>query len=156
MRWFSSSAQVGNRLSLAGGVLLLTFAALSLTAGVPSQALAARHHPHAVAAKAIAPRASDEAYVEAAVMEPTTGTFIFEKNDHQPWPTASLAKMMLMLVVAQKLHDGSLKLTDQITTSREAAKMGGSQVYLKEGEVFSLDDMMKAVVVHSANALPWQ
>jgi serine-type D-Ala-D-Ala carboxypeptidase (penicillin-binding protein 5/6) len=76
---------------------------------------------------------------------------IFESNDHAPWPTASLAKMMLMLIVAEKIHDGSLKLTDQITTSRKAAEMGGSQVYLKEGEAFSLDDMMKAVVVHSAN-----
>ena len=151
MRRSWSSNQVANRLRLAGWVLLPAVAAFSLTAGIPSQALAARHHRHAAAAKAVAPPASEEAYVEAAVMEPTSGTFIFEKNDHQPWPTASLAKMMLMMVVAQKLHDGSLKLTDQITTSREAAKMGGSQVYLKEGEVFSLDDMMKAVVVHSAN-----
>src|SRR5208283_2619973 len=58
---------------------------------------------------------------------------------------------MLMLIVAEKIHDGSLKLSDSITTSRKAAAMGGSQVYLKEGETFSLDDMMKAVVVHSAN-----
>jgi len=84
-------------------------------------------------------------------MEPTTGQVIFESNDHAPWPTASLAKMMLMLIVVEKLNDGSLKLTDKVTTSIKAAKMGGSQVYLKEGETFSLDDMMKAVVVHSAN-----
>jgi len=90
-------------------------------------------------------------YAEACVMEPTSGTVIFSKDMHKPWPTASLAKMMLMLIVAEKLHDGSLRLTDQITTSRKAAKMGGSQVYLAEGETFSLDDMMKAVVVHSAN-----
>ena len=45
-------------------------------------------------------------------MEPVTGTVIFESNDHAPWPTASLAKMMLMLIVAEKIHDGSLKLTD--------------------------------------------
>lgn len=90
-------------------------------------------------------------YAEACVIEPTSGTVIFSKEMHKPWPTASLAKMMLMLIVAEKLHDGSLKLTDQITTSREAARMGGSQVYLKEGETFALDDMMKAVVVHSAN-----
>ena len=151
MRRFSSFDQTGSRLSLALGVLLLTAVAFSVAVGVPSQVLAARHHSHAAAAKVVASPASDEPYVEAAVMEPTSGIFIFEKNDHQPWPTASLAKMMLMLVVAQKLHDGSLKLTDQITSSREAAKMGGSQVYLKEGETFSLDDMMKAVVVHSAN-----
>ena len=76
---------------------------------------------------------------------------VFAKNEHQPWPTASLAKMMLMEIVAEKLDDGSLKLTDQIPTSEKAAKMGGSQVYLKPGENFSVDDTMKAIVVHSAN-----
>jgi D-alanyl-D-alanine carboxypeptidase (penicillin-binding protein 5/6) len=124
----------------------------------PYPAIAARRH-HA-AAKAEAPdeetnaNASSTAlgaYSEACVIEPVTGTVIFESNDHAPWPTASLAKMMLMLIVAEKLHDGSLKLTDNITTSAKAAEMGGSQVYLKENETFSLDDMMKAVVVHSAN-----
>ncbi|HXN14644.1 MAG TPA: D-alanyl-D-alanine carboxypeptidase family protein [Candidatus Acidoferrales bacterium] len=133
----------------------IALAALMLT----RPALAARRH-HAAAA----PAASSEeesaatssstalgAYSEACVLEPTTGTVIFESNDREPWPTASLAKMMLMLIVAEKLHDGSLKLTDNVTTSRKAAEMGGSQVYLKEGETFSLDDMMKAVVVHSAN-----
>jgi len=130
---------------------LLLVAALSITAALPPEALAARHHSKPAATRAAAAQAPDEAYAEAAVIEPTTGTFIFEKNDHQPWPTASLAKMMVMLVVAEKLHDGSLKLTDQISASREACKMGGSQVYLKEGETFSLDDMMKAIVVHSAN-----
>src|SRR5208337_1542773 len=120
-------------------------------------AFAARRH-HA----ATAPAAEEESaasssstalgpYSEACVLEPTTDTVIFEANDHTPWPTASLAKMMLMLIVAEKIHDGSLKLTDNITTSRKAAEMGGSQVYLKEGETFPLDDMMKAVVVHSAN-----
>jgi len=90
-------------------------------------------------------------YAEACVIEPSSGTVIFSKDMHKPWPTASLAKMMVMLIVAEKLHDGSLKLTDRISTSRKAAKMGGSQVYLSEGETFTLDDMMKAVVVHSAN-----
>lgn len=84
-------------------------------------------------------------------MEPTTGRILFEKNMHEPWPTASLAKMMLMLIVAEKLHNGSLKLSDPITTSRKAAAMGGSQVYLAPGETFSLADMMKAIVIHSAN-----
>jgi D-alanyl-D-alanine carboxypeptidase (penicillin-binding protein 5/6) len=137
---------------LAAVLSFLPALALSLTAAMPSEALAGHHHFRTPAAAEAPPaQTSDGLYVEAAVLEPTSGTFIFEKNDHQPWPTASLTKMMLMLIVAEKLHDGSLKLTDQITTSREASKMGGSQVYLKEGETFSLDDMMKAVVVHSAN-----
>jgi D-alanyl-D-alanine carboxypeptidase (penicillin-binding protein 5/6) len=90
-------------------------------------------------------------YQEACVIEPTTGTVLFAKNEHQPWPTASLAKMMLMEIVAEKLADGSLKLTDQVPTSEKAAAMGGSQVYLKPGETFSVDDTMKAIIVHSAN-----
>jgi serine-type D-Ala-D-Ala carboxypeptidase (penicillin-binding protein 5/6) len=134
-------------------ILLAMLAAATSLA--PPAALAARRHRARAAAEA-APAASSKnepqgPYSEACVLEPATGTVIFEVNDHQPWPTASLAKMMLMLIVAEKIHDGSLKLSDQVTTSRKAATMGGSQVYLKEGETFSLDDMMKAVVVHSAN-----
>ena len=134
-------------------IVAITLAAFMST----HTALAARHRTARAAADSeeeSAASASNTAlgeYAEACVVEPTTGTVIFAANDHAPWPTASLAKMMLTLIVAEKLHDGSLKLTDKITTSREAAEMGGSQVYLKEGEVFSLDDMMKAVVVHSAN-----
>jgi D-alanyl-D-alanine carboxypeptidase (penicillin-binding protein 5/6) len=129
----------------------------------PRAVLASRHHRTATAPAA--PAALDQSeggentqaagltgpYATACAMEPTTATVIFERDMHQPWPTASITKMMPMLIVAEKLHDGSLKPTDQINTSRSAAKMGGSQVYLKEGETFSLDDMMKAVVVHSAN-----
>ena len=140
-----SSISISFRPRFAVVLSTMVAAMLFVSAATPPEALAARHKAHAATAPA------DEPYSEAVVMEPTTGTVIFEKNDHQPWPTASLAKMMLMLIVAQKIQDGSLKLTDQIPTSREASKMGGSQVYLKERETFSLDDMMKAVVVHSAN-----
>ena len=131
---------------------------LAALVSVHSAFAARRHHAAAAAADASEENAASAsnaalgAYSEACVLEPTTGTVIFESpNAHAPWPTASLAKMMLMLIVAEKIHDGSLKLTDNVTTSAKAAEMGGSQVYLKEGETFSLDDMMKAVVVHSAN-----
>jgi serine-type D-Ala-D-Ala carboxypeptidase (penicillin-binding protein 5/6) len=139
------------------GFIVLTMVIAALLSS--QSASAARRHRAAAAAPAGEEESTAEtsstalgAYSEACVLEPTTGTVIFESpNAHAPWPTASLAKMMLMLIVAEKLHDGSLKLTDNITTSAKAAEMGGSQVYLKEGETFSLDDMMKAVVVHSAN-----
>jgi serine-type D-Ala-D-Ala carboxypeptidase (penicillin-binding protein 5/6) len=133
--------------------IAVTVALVGLIATRPALA-ASRHHAAPADSEEESASASSTAlgaYSEACVVEPTTGTVIFESNDHEPWPTASLAKMMLMLIVAEKIHDGSLKLTDNITTSRKAAEMGGSQVYLKEGEAFSLDDMMKAVVVHSAN-----
>jgi serine-type D-Ala-D-Ala carboxypeptidase (penicillin-binding protein 5/6) len=159
MKVFSRSGESVAGISVAKqfGFIALAIALAALSSTRP--ALAARRHRAAPAAAssseeesaASASNTALGAYAEACVLEPTTGTVIFEANDHTPWPTASLAKMMLMLIVAEKIHDGSLKLTDPITTSRKAAEMGGSQVYLKEGEVFSLDDMMKAVVVHSAN-----
>ena len=55
-------------------------------------------------------------------MEPASGTVIFDQDMHKPWPLASMTKMMLMLIVAEKLHDGSLKLTDQVTTSALAVQ----------------------------------
>ena len=163
MKIFSKSGEsvagisVGKKFGRNFGLIALTIALVATESSRPTLA-ARRHHAAPAAASSSeeesAASASNNAlgaYAEACVLEPTTGTVIFEANDHTPWPTASLAKMMLMLIVAEKIHDGSLKLTDPITTSRKAAEMGGSQVYLKEGEVFSLDDMMKAVVVHSAN-----
>src|SRR5579863_4695895 len=114
-----------------------------------------RHTPHKVASPAS--HQTHEAnpltapYVAACAMESSTGTVIFDQDMNRPWPTASLAKMMVMLIVAKKIADGSLKLTDKVTTSAAASRMGGSQVYLKEGETFTLEEMMQAIVVHSAN-----
>lgn len=130
-------------------LLVLTLAAVGCVALLmPGAALARHSHRHT---EARPHNKLADPYAAALLMEPVTDTVIFQKNAHEQWPTASLAKMMIMLIVAQKLHNGSLKLTDQITTSRKAAEMGGSQVYLKQGEKFSLNAMMEAIVVHSAN-----
>jgi serine-type D-Ala-D-Ala carboxypeptidase (penicillin-binding protein 5/6) len=150
MRWSARMSFAARRAGVLRSIAISLAVVAAVALAAPSGALAARHR-RARTVPAANPAATPEPYSEACVMEPATGTVIFEKNDHQPWPTASLAKMMLMYIVAEKLHDGSLKLTDQIATSRKASKMGGSQVYLKEGETFPLDDMMKAIVVHSAN-----
>src|SRR5580704_18211807 len=115
MKIFSRSGEsvAGISASRKFGFVALTVALAALSS--THTALAARRH-HA-AAKAEAPdeetgaNASSTAlgaYSEACVIEPVTGTVIFESNDHAPWPTASLAKMMLMLIVAEKIHDGSL------------------------------------------------
>lgn len=129
-------------------VIWLAIAILGI-AGAGSSALAAHRAGHVAAPAESAGLTAP--YAAECVLEPVTGTVIVDQNMHKPWPLASVTKMMLMLIVAEKLHDGSLKLTDQIATSAKASKMGGSQVYLKEGESFPLDDMMKAIVVHSAN-----
>lgn len=148
MRLSPAFAEPVRRSTLA--LVLAVVAGAALLAPPTALARHRRARPKAPAASEAA-GAADQSYAEALVIEPETDTVMFEKNAHQPWPTASLAKMMIAYIVAQKLADGSLKLSDQITTSAKAAKMGGSQVYLKEGETFSLDDMMRAIMVHSAN-----
>jgi len=90
-------------------------------------------------------------YRSAILMDAGSETVLFEKDAHRQGPPASMTKMMLMLIVAERVRDGSLRWDDPIPTSAWASKIGGSQVYLKEGEVFSLQEMMEAIVIHSAN-----
>ncbi len=90
-------------------------------------------------------------YVAALLTAPQTGQVLFEQDIHKPWPPASLAKMMLMLLVMEKVKQKAISLSDPVEVSVRASEMGGSQVYLKPGEVFSLEEMMKAIVIHSAN-----
>jgi serine-type D-Ala-D-Ala carboxypeptidase (penicillin-binding protein 5/6) len=85
------------------------------------------------------------------LMEAETGAILFEKDIHKQRAPASMVKMMLMLIVMQKLHAGELHVSDTITATAHASKMGGSQVYLREGETFTLLEMMKAISIASAN-----
>jgi D-alanyl-D-alanine carboxypeptidase (penicillin-binding protein 5/6) len=62
-----------------------------------------------------------------------------------------MVKMMLMLIVMEKLRAGELHLSDSISATAHASKMGGSQIYLREGEAFTLEEMMKAITIASAN-----
>ena len=62
-----------------------------------------------------------------------------------------MVKMMVALIVMEKVREGSLHLEDSITISGRASKIGGSQVYLKQGEVFTLEELMRALMIHSAN-----
>jgi D-alanyl-D-alanine carboxypeptidase (penicillin-binding protein 5/6) len=87
----------------------------------------------------------------ALLMEGATGAILFEKDIHKQRAPASMVKMMLMLIVMEKLRAGELHLSDSISASAHASKMGGSQVYLREGEVFTLEEMMKAIAIASAN-----
>ncbi len=95
--------------------------------------------------------ASGPSYVSAIVIEAETGRVLFEDKPHLPRAPASTVKTMLELLVMQTVEEGKLKLTDSITTSAWASKIGGSQVYLKQGEVFPLEDLMKAIAIHSSN-----
>lgn len=85
------------------------------------------------------------------VMEASTGKVLEEINPHLRHPLASVTKLMVACIVMEKLESGANQLTDMITVSAASSKMGGSQVYLKQGESFSLEDLMKAVMVASGN-----
>jgi serine-type D-Ala-D-Ala carboxypeptidase (penicillin-binding protein 5/6) len=85
------------------------------------------------------------------LMEAETGAILFEKDIHKQRSPASMVKMMLMLIVMEKIQAGELHLSDTITASILSSKMGGSQVFLGEGEALTLEEMMKAIVVASAN-----
>lgn len=90
-------------------------------------------------------------YQAAVLMEAETGQILIEDEPNKPWPPASLTKMMTMLLVMEKIKEGIIKLDDPVRASAKAARMGGSQIYLKHGEVFSVGDLMKSVVISSAN-----
>lgn len=87
----------------------------------------------------------------AVLMDAATGEILYEQDIHTQYPPASMVKMMVALIVMEKVREGSLRLEDSITISGRAAKIGGSQVYLKQGEVFTLEELMKALMIHSAN-----
>ena len=85
------------------------------------------------------------------LMEANTGTILYEFNADKALPPASVTKIMTLLLVMEEIEKGNLKYSDVITTSAHAASMGGSQVFLKEGEQMTAEDMIKSVVIASAN-----
>ncbi len=87
----------------------------------------------------------------AVLMEAQTGKVLFEKNSHEKRPCASITKVMTLLLVMEALDAGKIKLTDTVTASEHASSMGGSDIWLKPGESMSVDDMLKATVIASAN-----
>ena len=87
----------------------------------------------------------------AVLMEASTGKILYEKNAETPLPPASVTKIMTLLLVMEAIEAGTVGWDDPVSVSEHAASMGGSQVYLKVGEVMPLSDMVKSVVIASAN-----
>lgn len=87
----------------------------------------------------------------AVLMEASTGKIVYEKNSHEQRPCASVTKVMTLLLVFETIDNGKLSFDDTITASEHAASMGGSDIWLENGETMSADDMIKATVVASAN-----
>lgn len=87
----------------------------------------------------------------AVLMEAKTGTIIFEKNADTKKCPASITKIMTLLLIFEALDDGTLQLGDGVVTSAYAKSMGGSQVFLEEGEVQTVETLIKCIVVASGN-----
>lgn len=85
------------------------------------------------------------------LMEASTGQILFEKECHQIRPCASITKVMTLCLTFEAIESGQLSLTDTLTASAHAASMGGSDIWLKEGEQMTVDDLIKATVIMSAN-----
>ena len=85
------------------------------------------------------------------LMEPETGTIIYEKDKDTRRSPASITKIMTLILIFDALEKGTLKLEDTVTTSACAKSMGGSQVFLEEGETQTVETMIKCIVVASGN-----
>lgn len=94
---------------------------------------------------------SPNEYTAIYVVEPTTWTVLRQENAQTPLPPASMTKMMTLLLTIEAQRKGRVKWQTPVTTSREASVLGGSQVYLKQGEQFTVAEMAAATMVHSAN-----
>ena len=87
----------------------------------------------------------------AVLMDVNTGTLLFSQNKDERLPPASVTKIMTLLLVFEALENGKIKYEDTVTVSENAASMGGSQIFLEVGEAMTVDEMIKSVVVASAN-----
>ena len=93
----------------------------------------------------------DVAGKSAVLMDVATGAILYESNSHERLAPASVTKVMTMLLIMEAVDSGKIALTDMVTASEAAAAKGGSQIYLEENEQLPLREMLKSVVVSSAN-----
>ena len=89
--------------------------------------------------------------VSFVLMDKSTGEILYADNEHERLFPASVTKIMPILLVMEALDKGKINLTDTVTASSVAASKGGSQIWLKEGEQMTVDELLKATVIGSAN-----
>ena len=87
----------------------------------------------------------------AVLVEPESGRVLYEKNPDERMPIASITKLMTLLLTFEAIHGGKLTLDTLVPVSEHAYHMGGSQIWLEPGEQFTLDEMLRAICVSSAN-----
>ncbi len=117
--------------------ILLLMLVCFFVAGVPSDASAL---------------SEDEITAPAAVlMDANTGEILYEKNPHEVRACASITKVMTLTLVMEAIDSGKIAWSDTVTTSAHASSMGGSDIWLEPGETMTVDEMVKATIVASAN-----
>lgn len=87
----------------------------------------------------------------AVLMDETTGQVLLKQNENEKLYPASVTKIMSLLLVIEAIDSNKIRLTDVVTTTPTAASKGGSQIWLKEGEQMTVDELLKATAVYSAN-----
>lgn len=87
----------------------------------------------------------------AILIEQNTGTVLYEKNSHEKLRPASVTKVMSILLIMEAIDSGKIKYEDKVPCSENAASMGGSQIWLDTREELTVDEMLKAICVNSAN-----
>ena len=87
----------------------------------------------------------------AVLIEPESGRVLYEKSPDEKMPIASITKLMTLLLTFEAIHGGKLTLDTLVPVSEHAYHMGGSQIWLEPGEQFTLDEMLRAICVSSAN-----
>ena len=117
----------------------LLLAALTLAAAVPPSGAA------------LADSGLNLSCASCVLMEKETGTILLEENSHEKLEPASVTKIMTLLLVMEAVDSGRIALEDPVSVSAYAAGMGGSQVYLEEGEQMPVSEMLKCVTVVSGN-----
>ena len=87
----------------------------------------------------------------ALLLDYNSGEVLFEKNSHTKLKPASMTKMMGLYLVMEAIENNEIKLNDKVKCSLEASKIGGSQIYLKENEEITIEELIKSVCIASAN-----
>jgi serine-type D-Ala-D-Ala carboxypeptidase (penicillin-binding protein 5/6) len=138
------------------GKIVRVFTTLLLIVLISVCCAEARHTPQQkgtppVKGQARAVKEAPETCKAFALMEAASGKIIEGENVTMKLAPASITKLMVALIVMERLAKNEIKLSDPITISKTASRIGGSQVFLKEGEVFTLEELMKAMMIASAN-----
>ena len=108
--------------------------------------------PAAAAETAGVPAFSQELPAKSYILiEASTGQVLAEQHADQQMPPASITKIMTMLLVMERIDAGEISLDDMVTTSEHANSMGGTQIWLEVGEQMSVNDLLKATAINSAN-----